>query len=117
MEQQTCGVHGTPMSLRNGTYGQFWSCGKKDANGSWCKFKPGKPIDAMRERQVAATPMQQNGNVTNQFGEMLTQLKKINENLAMLYALFKLRGTPSAPQSHPDDATNPLFDEPPVPNF
>jgi hypothetical protein len=35
-----CPVHQTPMKLRNGEYGEFWSCGRKDQNGTWCKAKP-----------------------------------------------------------------------------
>jgi hypothetical protein len=26
-----------------GKFGDFWSCGQKNADGSWCKFKPPKP--------------------------------------------------------------------------
>lgn len=37
-----CGIHGNPMTQRQGQYGMFWSCGKKNADGTWCKFKPGK---------------------------------------------------------------------------
>lgn len=41
-EAPKCGVHGTPMSLRQGQYGNFWSCGTKNADGTWCKYKPAK---------------------------------------------------------------------------
>lgn len=34
-----CPIHKNPMTLRNGKFGEFWSCGKKD-NGVWCKYKP-----------------------------------------------------------------------------
>ena len=37
-----CAVHGTPMTERIGNYGKFWSCATKNADGSWCKFKPPK---------------------------------------------------------------------------
>lgn len=49
-----CGVHGTPMVWKTGQYKQttqwhkagedyaFWSCSKKNANGSYCNFKPKK---------------------------------------------------------------------------
>lgn len=32
-----CSIHKTPMKKRNGQYGEFWSCGTKQADGSWCK--------------------------------------------------------------------------------
>ncbi|OFZ07909.1 MAG: hypothetical protein A3D92_09400 [Bacteroidetes bacterium RIFCSPHIGHO2_02_FULL_44_7] len=35
-----CPVHETPMKLRNGEYGEFWSCGRKNPDGSWCREKP-----------------------------------------------------------------------------
>ncbi len=37
-----CGIHGTPMKQRTGQYGTFWSCGKKNADNSWCQYKPPK---------------------------------------------------------------------------
>lgn len=49
-----CGVHGTPMHLVTGVYKtdtkwskagekyEFWSCSEKNADGSYCKYKPGK---------------------------------------------------------------------------
>lgn len=39
-----CPVHGTPMKKRNGQYGEFWSCGQKNPDGSWCKAKPDIPF-------------------------------------------------------------------------
>lgn len=53
-EVPTCGVHGTPMSWKTGSYKEttayhkagdqyaFWSCPAKNADGSYCKFKPKK---------------------------------------------------------------------------
>jgi hypothetical protein len=44
----SCPTHG-PMKARKGRYGNFWSCGVKDANGAWCQYKPPKdtpPPDA-----------------------------------------------------------------------
>ncbi len=38
-----CQVHNTEMQLRKGQYGDFWSCGQKLQDGSWCKYKPPKP--------------------------------------------------------------------------
>lgn len=38
-EVPVCSFHGTPMTSRKGTYGFFWSCGRKD-RGVWCKGKP-----------------------------------------------------------------------------
>jgi hypothetical protein len=31
-----CVEHGTPMRYRNGRYGAFWSCPRKNPDGSWC---------------------------------------------------------------------------------
>jgi hypothetical protein len=39
-----CGFGHGPMKARKGKYGNFWSCGVKDANGVWCQFKPAKNI-------------------------------------------------------------------------
>lgn len=33
-----CPVHQAPMALRNGKWGPFWSCNRKD-NGNWCRVK------------------------------------------------------------------------------
>lgn len=33
-----CPVHQVPMALRNGKWGPFWSCHRKD-NGNWCRVK------------------------------------------------------------------------------
>ena len=30
------------MSIREGKFGQFWSCGEKLADGTYCKYKPNK---------------------------------------------------------------------------
>lgn len=35
-----CGVHATPMASMTGKRGSFWSCHKKNADGSWCSYKP-----------------------------------------------------------------------------
>ena len=35
-----CPVHQTPMKLRDGEYGQFWSCGRRNQDGNWCREKP-----------------------------------------------------------------------------
>ncbi|MDD5415923.1 MAG: hypothetical protein PHE48_02865 [Candidatus Daviesbacteria bacterium] len=32
-----CSIHKTHMQLRSGKYGEFWSCGTKLLNGSWCR--------------------------------------------------------------------------------
>lgn len=49
----TCGIHGTIMEWRTGTYKNttayhkagdqyaFWGCSTKNADGSFCKYKPG----------------------------------------------------------------------------
>jgi hypothetical protein len=31
-----CPVHNTPMAYRQGKYGAFWSCPRKNPGGSWC---------------------------------------------------------------------------------
>lgn len=46
---QLCGVHGTEMNLRDGQWGKYWSCGKKNADGSWCKWKAPKPTTEMQK--------------------------------------------------------------------
>lgn len=44
----TCGIHGTLMTWKTGTSKTtgkpyaFWSCSTKNANGSYCSFKPTK---------------------------------------------------------------------------
>jgi len=42
-----CAVHGTEMKWKEGgvskagkPYNGFWSCGQKNADGSWCNYKP-----------------------------------------------------------------------------
>jgi hypothetical protein len=37
-----CGVHSTPMTQVQGKRGSFWSCHKKNPDGSWCNYKPAK---------------------------------------------------------------------------
>lgn len=46
-EAPKCGVHGTPMTLKPAgvskagrAYPAFWSCGMKNADGTYCRFKP-----------------------------------------------------------------------------
>ena len=35
-----CGVHHVPMVRVQGRKGPFWSCHEKNADGSWCSYKP-----------------------------------------------------------------------------
>ena len=35
-----CGDHGVPMERMNGRKGPFWSCHEKNADGSWCSYRP-----------------------------------------------------------------------------
>ena len=35
-----CGIHGTPMVLRKGKWGDFWSCPAKNADGSFRNYRP-----------------------------------------------------------------------------
>lgn len=37
-----CEVHHVPMLQVQGRKGPFWSCHKKNANGSWCDWRPKK---------------------------------------------------------------------------
>ena len=32
-----CPIHKSPMKQREGHYGKFWSCGRKNLDGSWCR--------------------------------------------------------------------------------
>jgi hypothetical protein len=41
-ESPLCGVHSTPMVSMQGKKGSFWSCHKKNPDGSWCNFRPGR---------------------------------------------------------------------------
>ncbi len=35
-----CAVHKVPMAKVNGRHGPFWSCHQKNADGSFCSYKP-----------------------------------------------------------------------------
>lgn len=35
-----CAVHKVPMSRQTGKYGEFWSCHQKNADGSFCDYRP-----------------------------------------------------------------------------
>lgn len=35
-----CAIHHVPMVLVQGKQGPFWSCHKKNQDGSWCSYKP-----------------------------------------------------------------------------
>jgi hypothetical protein len=37
-----CQDHQVPMMSRKGKFGVFWSCPKKDDQGNYCKYRPGK---------------------------------------------------------------------------
>ncbi len=39
-EPPTCGEHGIPMVKVQGRNGPFWSCHQKNADGSWCSYRP-----------------------------------------------------------------------------
>jgi hypothetical protein len=34
-----CELHNVPMTLVQGSKGPFWSCHKKNDDGSWCSYK------------------------------------------------------------------------------
>src|SRR5215212_9660528 len=40
LQAPLCGVHSTPMAQVQGKAGSFWSCHKKNLDGSWCSYKP-----------------------------------------------------------------------------
>ena len=42
MKIPQCQYHLKNMSIREGKFGQFWSCGEKLADGTYCKYKPNK---------------------------------------------------------------------------
>src|SRR4051794_16748419 len=35
-----CELHQVPMIWQQGRKGYFWSCHEKNADGSWCDYKP-----------------------------------------------------------------------------
>ena len=35
-----CRIHGGAMKLMNGKRGEFWSCHERNADGSWCSYRP-----------------------------------------------------------------------------
>jgi hypothetical protein len=39
-ETPICGVHSAPMVSMPSKTGSFWSCHKKNTDGSWCSYKP-----------------------------------------------------------------------------
>jgi hypothetical protein len=41
--EMVCGVHGTPLTYHSeGKWGPWWSCSQKNADGSYCRWKPAK---------------------------------------------------------------------------
>ena len=36
----TCAVHKVPMTKQEGKYGSFWSCHQRNADGSFCSYRP-----------------------------------------------------------------------------
>jgi hypothetical protein len=41
-ETPDCAVHQVPMIQQEGRRGAFWSCHRRNADGSWCSYKPGE---------------------------------------------------------------------------
>ena len=39
-ETPICAVHQVPMVKQRGKYGAFWSCHERNADGSFCSYKP-----------------------------------------------------------------------------
>lgn len=48
-----CPYHNKPMTYKTGQYGNFWSCGTKLADGTWCKYRPPKEVKGWTEKTVA----------------------------------------------------------------
>ena len=42
-EAPTCAIHQIPMKWIDKN-GGFWSCHKKNDDGSWCSYRPGKAV-------------------------------------------------------------------------
>jgi hypothetical protein len=40
LQPPKCGVHTTPMVRMTGKTGSFWSCHKRNDDGSWCSYRP-----------------------------------------------------------------------------
>jgi len=39
-ETPICALHHVPMVKQRGKYGTFWSCHERNADGSFCSYKP-----------------------------------------------------------------------------
>ena len=39
-ETPICAMHHVPMVKQRGKYGAFWSCHERNADGSFCSYKP-----------------------------------------------------------------------------
>jgi hypothetical protein len=39
-EPPICGIHNLPIVKVQGNRGEFWSCHQKNADGSWCNYRP-----------------------------------------------------------------------------
>ena len=39
-ETPICAIHHVPMARVKGKYGYFWSCHERNADGSFCSYKP-----------------------------------------------------------------------------
>jgi len=42
-QEPTCQIHGVAMTGVNGRRGFFWSCHTKNADGTWCTYRPIRP--------------------------------------------------------------------------
>ena len=51
----TCPYHNKQMTLRDGQYGQYWSCGTKLDDGTWCKYKPNQRKDQPKAQPEPVT--------------------------------------------------------------
>lgn len=79
-----CGIHNKQMTLRNGQYGDFWSCSTKNPDGSWCKFKPGQSAPSTPNEQKF---IQQLNNADHQ--EVKMKKDRIISRLAIAKSLIE----------------------------
>ena len=74
-----CDVHKTNMHLRQGQYGDFWSCPQKDQYGNWCRWKP--------PRVQAGPPQAPPLKPTNNNGKSEEEQKNIRRQVSLYAAV------------------------------
>jgi hypothetical protein len=58
-----CPVHKKAMTKRTGKYGEFWSCGTKLSDGTWCKERPEEVKKDWITCENCDLPIEQVGNL------------------------------------------------------